>query len=200
MLRFALGIGGAGVASVVLAVVFREPMLRGLADAWVDSDEPAASDAIVILAGSIESRPHSAAALYHRGLAPKLLLTDIPAREGLETPGIDYASGTLMMEGVPREAIILRRSGAKSTFDEARAVAGWAASTGADKLLVVTDPFHTRRTRWIFRRVFQGHGIEIRVVAADPVDYQLDSWWESEFGLIEFNNEVVKYLYYRFRY
>ncbi len=184
----------------MLLVVFHAPLLRVAAAAWVISDEPVRSDAIVMLTGGNAGRPHAAAALYHRGMAPRILLTDIPARQGLETPGIDYASGTLVADGVPKDAILIRRSGAQSTFDEAQTVLAWAGVEHLDELLIVTDAFHTRRTHWIFSRTFEGQGIDVRVVAADPIDYELDRWWTSEAGLIDFNNEIIKYIYYRLVY
>jgi uncharacterized SAM-binding protein YcdF (DUF218 family) len=174
--------------------------MRGAARAWIVDEEPVPSDVIVVLAGSLETRPHAAAKLYHAEMAPKILMTDIPAREGLETPGVDYASGTLMMNGVPRDAIVIQRTGVTSTIDEANAVLAWCNATGATKVLVVTDPFHTRRVRWIFGRIFEGHATEVRVVASEPVGYDLDRWWQSEFALIEFNNELVKYAYYQLKY
>ncbi|MGH8017035.1 MAG: YdcF family protein [Opitutaceae bacterium] len=200
ILRVCLWTSAAGFASLVLLLVFHAPVLRGIALAWVVSDDPVRSDAIVVLAGSVDSRPHAASALYHRGMAPKIMLTDIPAHGGIERPGLDYASGTLMANGVPEDAIVIRRSGVQSTFDEARTTLAWAESAQADKLLVVTDAFHTRRTRWIFSRIFAGHGIEVRIIAADPVGYELDRWWTSEFGLVDFHEEVIKYIHYRLNY
>ena len=36
--------------------------------------------------------------------------------------------------------------------------------------------------------------------AVNPPDYARDTWWKNERGIIGFQNEVMKYLYYRLKY
>ena len=40
--------------------------------------------------------------------------------------------------------------------------------------------------------------VEIEAIA-NP-EYRSSNWWQSEAGLIAFQNEVIKYFYYRFTY
>ena len=40
----------------------------------------------------------------------------------------------------------------------------------------------------------------MRVPALDPLDYGRNDWWKHEAGVIGFQNEVMKYLYYRMKY
>ena len=59
----------------VAGYIFRAPLLRGAARAWVVNDQLTRADVIVVLGGGMETRPFEAARLYHLGLAPKILLT-----------------------------------------------------------------------------------------------------------------------------
>ena len=60
-------------------------------------------------------------------------------------------------------------SKAKTTFDEAQAVADYLAVHPAKRLLIVTEGPHTRRARWIFRRLLADRPVEIEMVSA-PAD------------------------------
>lgn len=76
----------------------------------------------------------------------------------------------------------------------------WADRTGAQRIIVPTEIFSTRRTRWMLHRAFDGTAVSITVPALDPAAYDRDNWWRSERGIIAFQNELLKYLYYRLRY
>jgi hypothetical protein len=43
-------------------------------------------------------------------------------------------------------------------------------------------------------------GVRVMVQAVEPPEYKADEWWRSKNGLIEFQNEVIKYVFYRFKY
>jgi hypothetical protein len=43
-------------------------------------------------------------------------------------------------------------------------------------------------------------GTQTYVAALDSPDYSRRDWWCREQGLIAFQNEVVKYVYYRLKY
>ncbi|MBK8742582.1 MAG: hypothetical protein IPM02_25205 [Betaproteobacteria bacterium] len=45
-----------------------------------------------------------------------------------------------------------------------------------------------------------GSGAGLQVPALDSDDYGRDDWWQQVSGLIGFQNEVLKYMYYRFKY
>ena len=60
--------------------------------------------------------------------------------------------------------------------------------------------FSSRRVRWMLHRSFAGTDVETQVAAFDPTDYSRDAWWRSEKGLISFQNEIIKYFYYRLKY
>ena len=87
-----------------------------------------------------------------------------------------------------------------NTYDESRAVCAWIEKSGAKSIIIVTDPFHTRRARWIFSKELRSTKTEIHAVAVNPVRYRTGDWWRHEEGVIDFENEAIKYIYYRFEY
>ena len=180
-----------------------EPLLRGAADLWIVSDEPAAADAIAVFGGGLEYRPFAAADYYRRGLAPKILISNIGAtpaeRLGVLQSHMRANSEVLQKLGVPAAAIEPFGDHLSDTFAEAAALHEWAVRNGAHRIIVPTDIFATRRLRWTLHRVFGNDAVTL-VPAVSPPDYQRDNWWKNERGIIGFQNEVMKYLYYRLKY
>ena len=81
------------------------------------------------------------------------------------------------------------------------ALKGWADWNAASVLITPTEIFPARRVRWMFRREFAGTGVHIEVASFNPPGlYTRADWWKAEDGLISFQNEVLKYLYYRWNY
>ena len=76
----------------------------------------------------------------------------------------------------------------------------WVRRSGARRLIVLTDPFHTRRVRWLYRKELEGTGVSITTMVAPHPRYTPANWWRHEEGLIDFQNEVVKFLYYFLKY
>src|SRR6266568_6580792 len=192
------------ICLLAAAVAFRAPLLRGLADAWITSEQMVKADAIVILGGGLETRPFEAAKLYHEGLAPKILLLNARRNNtddlGITTPATELTRQVLLKKGVPEEAVIVIGDGVTSTHDECVAVRTWVETNHAKKIIIPTDPFHTRRVQWFFRKALKGTGAEIRTEAVTPRDYTATDWWQHEEGLIAFQNEVIKFAYYLVKY
>ena len=183
---------------------FRAPLLTGLARAWVVNDPVTKADAIVILGGGLENRPLAAAALFHKGVAPMVLYMNVlpgPAEEsGVVLSEQEQTRRILLSKNVPASALLAIGTNVACTFDESRAVRAWATQTGAASIVVATDSFHTRRARWIFRHELRDTPVKIYIVAVEPVRYKLDNWWQHEDGLIFFQNELIKSIYYRLKY
>jgi uncharacterized SAM-binding protein YcdF (DUF218 family) len=181
----------------------RELLLRDAADLWIVSDEPAPADAIAVFGGGLEYRPFAAADYYRRGLAPKILVSNIGAtpaeRLGVLQSHVRANSEVLQKLGVPSTAIEPFGDHLSDTFAEATALHEWAVRNGAHRIIVPTDIFATRRLRWTLQHVF-GNDAAILVPAINTPDYLRDNWWKNEHGVIGFQNEVVKYLYYRLKY
>jgi uncharacterized SAM-binding protein YcdF (DUF218 family) len=182
----------------------REPLLRGAADLWIVSDEVTHADVVAVLGGEIEVRPFAAADLYHRGLVKKVLVS---SNEENRAVVIGAAQGhaetnrrVLLKLGVPENAIETFGQANKNTKDEAVALREWVERHRASSIIIPTEVFAARRVRWVFNREFAGRGIRIQVPSFEPPDYTPREWWRTAAGLITFQNEVIKYIYYRLKY
>jgi uncharacterized SAM-binding protein YcdF (DUF218 family) len=182
----------------------REPLLRGAADLWIVSEDVTQADVVAVLGGNIEVRPFAASELYHSGLVKKVLVSN---NEESRAAAIGAIQGhteanrrVLLKLGVPENAIETFGQANESTRDEAVALRAWAERHGAKSIIIPTEVFAARRVRWIFDREFAGRDIRIQVLSLEPPDYTRAKWWKTDLGLIAFQNEILKYIYYRFNY
>jgi uncharacterized SAM-binding protein YcdF (DUF218 family) len=199
-LMFAAG----ALIALILLYYFRAPVLEGAARWWVVEDVVEQADAIVVLGGGIDTRPFAAAELFRRGLAPQVLVANVRpgAAERLEL-AVSHTRrnrDVLVWLGVPAQAIVEFGDEVSNTYQESKALAAWVRATGARRVIVVSDAFPSRRVRWLFRRELEPLGVRVQVNASAPADYPLAAWWRDERGIVDFQNEVLKYFYYRVKY
>lgn len=65
-------------------------------------------------------------------------------------------------------------------------------------MIVVTDPFHTRRSRATFHRVLRGSGVHVRIWHL-PLTESMQSphhWWRDEDDTMAIFTETVKLGFY----
>ena len=192
----------AGLAG--LAWAERAPLLRGVANLWIVSDPLTPADVAVVLGGGLDVRPFAAAELYHKGLVKKVLVSQVGDARAV---AIGAARGhteanrqVLLKLGVPADAIETFGSSNKNTKDEALALLEWAQRHASRAVIIPAEIFEARRVRWIFRREFAGQPIRIEVASFDPPQYTRADWWTNERGIVEFQNEILKFIYYRLKY
>jgi len=181
------------------AIAFHHPILVAYARLF-RVDDPAPSDAIVVLLGGPESRPARAAELYRAGVAPRVLFcTGTSPGAGLvgEWALIRH---TLIAGGVPPSALVIVASPVTSTKQEAEAILPVARGEGMRRITVVTTSFHTARARWIFRRVFGPSGIEIRMGASTNPHYDESNWYLRDESVFMYAIETIKTIVYRLAY
>ncbi len=182
--------------------LFRAPLLTGLARLWIVDEPLSKADAIVVLGGGLQTRPFLAAELYKQGLAPKVVVMNIEHRNteeiGITQPETSLLKEVLINRGVPEEALVFIGSEVSSTYEEGLALQDWVHSNKAHRLIVPTEPFHTRRVNWLFEKMLNkgANQVEVLVTSTKPVSSVSSNWWQNEKGLIEFQNEVVKFFYY----
>jgi len=194
--RCALSVLGiALVAAVALAVAL------SLAASWlVNQDRPEKSDAIVILAGD-PARAFYAADLYSQGFASKVYISRpirLPNQRLLDELGVPFPRyeeidrQILIKKGVPDKAISIFDQAAASTVDEAMFVAKLLGGRNL-RLLVITSPYHVRRTRMVFRDLLPG--ADIRIVAT-PYEAFPAQWWKSQDAARNVILELAKIVFY----
>ncbi|MGA2255477.1 MAG: YdcF family protein [Thermoguttaceae bacterium] len=172
---------------------------------WLDvSGPPQKADAIVLLTGSVNTRPFTAAALVHGGWAPKIIFNSgfphASEVKGEVPPESEIILKILVYGGVPPNCIVCLDSKVQTTFDEARAARDYLADHPVKKLLIVTDGPHTRRARWILNRLLADRPVEIVMVSSPMEEFGNDNWWRSEEGFLFVVSEYLKFIYYGLRY
>jgi uncharacterized SAM-binding protein YcdF (DUF218 family) len=198
---FALLVTGSTLCIIWVA---HAPLFRAAAHAWVVSDPLEPADAIVVLGGGLDVRPFAAADLYKKGLARQILIANVGVsqveRLGLLPRHSDLIREALLKLGVPPEAIGTFGDGVRNTYEEACALREWAKATAATRIILPTEHFSSRRVRWIFGRELGRIGVLASVQALSQREYSVNDWWRHEEGVIAFQNEVIKYIYYRVKY
>ena len=184
----------------------RAPLLRGAANLWIVSDAISLADAAVVLGGDLDVRPFAAAELYRQGLIKQVLVSQVddnyyPAVTIGVVPHHTEANRQVLLKlGVPATAIETFGTANKNTKDEAAALRAWAMRHHPSALIIPMDIFAARRVRWIFDREFSEQPIRIEVPSYAPPDYSATNWWHSDSAIVAFQNEILKYIYYRLKY
>ena len=182
----------------------REPVLGVAAALWIVSDPITRADAIVVLGGGLETRPFLAAELWRRGLADRILISQAPEERAVSLGAIPSSTELnreiLLKLGVPAGAIETFGTANRNTRDEAVALREWAERNAASVFIIPSEIFPARRVRWIFRHEFSGTAVIIEVPSVEAPGYTRWDWWKMEQGLIAFQNEFLKYIYYRWKY
>lgn len=130
---------------VVLAIVVLQYAVGAVVFlAHADSDLPAKTDAVVVLAGSVSRLP-VARALMDDGIAPMLLVSD-------DSPSEDVERGAFCARPPARYTVICGRAEPFSTRGEARMTAGLARTYRWRSIVIVTSRFHLFRTEILFDR------------------------------------------------
>ena len=168
----------------------RHPLLRFAGEGWVIEDAHEKSDAIIEL--SIDNfyadRATRAAELYRQGLAPLVVASGVRLRP---YAGVgELMEHDLIERGVPKEKILRFPQDAENTREEAEALAKLAAEKNWKRVIIVTSNYHTRRTRYIFRRVFPGN-IAVSVAGARDGDFDPERWYEKRRSIKQFAGEVA---------
>ena len=193
------------IAVVVVGVwLERAPLLRGAADLWIVSDPVTRSDVVAVLGGDVDVRPFVAAELYEKGLVTQVLISQVAESRSSKIgviPGHSELNRLVLLKlGVPDGAIGMFGKQNRSTRDEAAALRDWADQHAISRIIVPTEIFAARRVRWIFNREFAGSSVRLEIPSFEPPEYTGAEWWKTEAGMIAFQNEIMKYVYYRFKY
>ncbi|MEM5775245.1 MAG: YdcF family protein [Anaerolineaceae bacterium] len=162
----------------VILLVTGAILLRLAGAILVTADPIHPADAAVVLSGGDNTRIDEAVLLYEEKYMEYIILTEteIPIPE----KGAEYSTlmrYVTMQKGVPGNQVLITKQQSESTLDEARSVLALMKQRGLDSLIVVTDPYHTFRTRLIFRQVFANEGIRVMVHPVRDHWYTSSGWW-----------------------
>ena len=199
-------IAGGLLLAGLIAFLLRKPILEACAR-WLIIDEPVTpngpADAVCVLAGGEGERLRGAIDLYLAGSAHALLIT------GTDTPflrvytsedsltAVEVKRRIAVKHGVPADSIVIGL-GPGSTWDEAREVRRQALAHGWRSVIVVTDPFHTRRSHATFHHVLAGSGVTASIfhVPIGQSSQDPHRWWTQEDDTMALFTESVKLGFY----
>jgi uncharacterized SAM-binding protein YcdF (DUF218 family) len=136
-------------------------------------------DAVVVLSGG-EGRVEYAAQIFQDVGAKWFVITET----GDHVPGYPESVSAFdavraMRLGVPEQAIYITPQESSDTAGEAGEVRRVVLDTGVKSLVVVTDPWHTRRAQILFWRVLRGLDVELRMRAVAGNSYRPLTWWRT---------------------
>jgi len=184
--------------------LMREPVLLGAAELWTVSDPVSRANAIVVLGGGLETRPFAAAELWRKGLADKILISQGSEGRAVSIGAVpshtELNREILLKLGIPAGVVETFGIASRNTKDEAFALRKWSDLNGASVFIIPSEIFSARRVRWIFRHEFSGTGVVIEVPSFESPEYTRWDWWKTERGVIAFQNEFMKYIYYRWKF
>jgi uncharacterized SAM-binding protein YcdF (DUF218 family) len=168
----------------------RHPIMRFVAESWVVDEPPAHADAIVVLGDDnfYADRATHAAELFRQGVAPEVLVS---GRRLRPNAGVgELMERDLVERGVPKEKIEKVTHDADSTREEAEVLGKIAKEHHWKSVVIVTSNYHTRRTRYIYDRVFP-QGIAVTVASARDGDFDPERWWEKRKSVKLFTRELA---------
>jgi uncharacterized SAM-binding protein YcdF (DUF218 family) len=140
-------------------------------------NEPAEqADIAVVLGGGGGSRLRKGLSLYESGKVNHLVLVDKKknAWDGMLhrfCPNCAVTGKVTILEG------------SQNTFTDAELLAEYCRLYNIKKILVVTDPYHTRRAFLVFNNQFAKSGIEVSVISSGEFGSRLSpegQWWRDD--------------------
>jgi uncharacterized SAM-binding protein YcdF (DUF218 family) len=182
---------------LVIAVLTHRIWLTAIGDGLVARDDLQSADVIVVLAGNSSFRARHAEALYGRGLAPHVIISNEPlSSHGVQTTWQELRQHGLVKLTIPNEAIVPIQELSDSTYQEAERSRDIMRARGWHSAIVVTDPFHMRRAALTFRRVFEPVGLSVAASPAEGSKFGVDNWWTDRHAIMRIGQEYIKFGYY----
>lgn len=191
------------VPLIILFIISIHPfLLSSYAKFFTVNNFKTNADAVLILGGSADTRSKKAVSLFRDGFAKRILITHpappVKEYENIYISDFENLKRILDFENVPYTIVDNANGGAKSTFDEARDLIQFLKQYPLNRIIVVTDNFHTRRTKYAFDKVFSKSSCKtiIEIAGAENQIYDETNWWKTERGLSAYVSEGFKYIIY----
>lgn len=173
--------------------------LRDITEFIFLEDLPEKADLIIVPGNTWPQPARRAAALYHEGMAPYIVVSGRYSKgqqtfagaacegdryKGAYMTEADFLTDVLIREGVPETAVLQERK-AEFTLENARYIRKLLEEKKmtVKKALICCQAFHARRCRMYFEYVFQDTDVEFLMCPAVTQGISRCSWMESQKGL-----------------
>ncbi len=167
-------------------------MLKAAGGLLIIADPLKKADAAVVLSGDDGGRLAEAIQLYKDDKVNKLFFTYT------EETAVRNLQSTAARDGIPYKKMFVTKMEVTNTWEEAKAILELSLDKGITSIIVITDPFHTFRTRLYFRKVFSGSEVRIQVRPVRDHWYKSDTWWRSREGIQYTLQEYSKIIMFAF--
>jgi hypothetical protein len=155
------------------------------------------ADVITVLSGNDNVRLEATAKLYKEGYAETILLTNTGRTYSeLNLPYSQLQVEKLIEMEVPEGAIHLMDFEAKNTGQEATGIIEKMVELRANSVIIVTDAWHTRRTKIIYSDTFSNTGMFVQYYGAASPNFHPKLWWLSAGGWQDVAGEYIRILGY----
>lgn len=189
---------------LALVFIFREEILTSYPKIFIVDNATKNADAILILSGDITSRVEGAMEIYRQGYAKKLFITTTKNRSNKYSHIIktknQYIKEIIEYEKIPINYIPSIKDGATSTIDEAIDMAIYLRKHPLKRIILFTNAFHTRRSFYIFNKIFDKYNIKTKVEIKSIYNKDLlKDWYKFEHHFLNFLIlEPIKSIFYFF--
>ena len=143
---------------LALLLFFQGPVLQAIGDYLVIRDGLQPADVIHVSAGP-DHRARYAIQLYQEGYGERIFFTGGRC-QSQDAPREHRCADLAEREGIPKNAITVDGAAVESTYAEAVRLKEFIdrSREPVRSVIVVSDPHHTRRARWTYRRGRGGGG------------------------------------------
>lgn len=173
--------------------------LRDITEFIFLEDLPEKADLIIVPGNTWPQPARRAAALYHEGMAPYIVVSGRYSKgqqtfagaacegdryKGAYMTEADFLTDVLIREGVAETAVLQERK-AEFTLENARYIRKLLEEKKmtVKKALICCQAFHARRCRMYFEYVFQDTDVEFLMCPAITQGISRCNWMESQKGL-----------------
>ncbi|MEM9282509.1 MAG: YdcF family protein [Verrucomicrobiota bacterium] len=185
---------------LLIVLLFPKATLGWLVNTWEVEHSLVSADAIFIPGGGGHFRPQHAAALWHDGFAPTLLVSRPEEPPNLREAGKaseqEIEIETLLRHQVPRSSIIALPTEVSSTVEEIDVLRQWIIDHDVRLVIIATDRFHSRRFYWLAsRRIETEIGCRCLISISPWRHHEKTTWWRNRWGRSMFIQECLKMTY-----
>jgi uncharacterized SAM-binding protein YcdF (DUF218 family) len=163
---------------ITLAAVAALIILAILATGWfiAPQDKLEKADAIIVVSGGdTTARTETGVKLWKEGWAPKLVFAGAAADGGTSNAAV--MRSLAVSRGVPADATFIEeRSG--TTQENAKFLKPVLEAQDVRTAILVSSPYHTRRVKVTFERVY-GKSVHFLVYPAPDAHWSRSSWWKN---------------------
>lgn len=183
--------------SILQFPLFHKFWLEKAGGFLIHQDAIAPADAILVLGGGKRERIEQGLKLFREKYAGLIMFTGMYGKTlcSYRCNWALEAQKYARRHGLPENRTIAIL-GPKNTHDDAVLSKEACLKNKIKSLIVVSEPYHTKRSFYIFRKTYKNSGIKVMVYPVQESWYRKNSWWKSREGIIKTVSEYAKFVYF----